>query len=525
MDIHASLTRWDYGVIGIYVLLLLGIGFYISYRRSHSEDLFLAGRTLGWANIGLSMWGTNVNPSMMIASAALAYTQGVVGGNFSWYAFPFLMLLAMVFIPHYLNNQVSTMPEFMQRRYSETTRNLLSYYVIFTILISWLGGTLYAGGLLISQVMGWPLWLSVVTLVAIATSFTMAGGLAAVVYTDSFQMIMLIGSATALVIFGLAHLGGVSRLIDSVPAHFWRLFLPADNKLYPWYAIILGYPILGIWFWCTDQTIVQRALGARDIGQSQLGIYFAGWLKILDVPLFILPGIICFALHPGLDDPNQAYLTLVVNHLPVGMVGLIVATLMAALISTVDSALNSLSTVVTLDIYLRKYRPQATTTETIWLGRLVTLAAALLAIFLALAIGSIRGIDLFSLLQSVIGFIAPPMAAVFLIGVLWNRATARAANVTLIFGSLLSIGVGVAYLSHFPSADFWPHFLMLSFYLFAALCGLMLLISVMDKPVEEKKSLPSVVTSYPDHSYSNRTIWRLWLILAAIMVGLYALFN
>lgn len=233
MDIHASLTRWDYGVIGIYIFLLLGIGFYISYRRSHSEDLFLAGRTLGWANIGLSMWGTNVNPSMMISSAALAYTHGVVGGNFSWYAFPFLMLLAMVFIPHYLNNQVSTMPEFMQRRYSETTRNLLSYYVIFTILISWLGGTLYAGGLLISQVMGWPLWLSVVTLVAIATSFTIAGGLAAVVYTDSFQMIMLIGSATALVIFGLAHLGGVSRLIDRFRHIFGGCFCPPTTSYIP----------------------------------------------------------------------------------------------------------------------------------------------------------------------------------------------------------------------------------------------------------------------------------------------------
>jgi SSS family solute:Na+ symporter len=435
------------------------------------------------------------------------------------------MLLAMVFIPHYLNTQISTMPEFLQRRYDQTTRNLLSYYVIFTILISWLGGTLYAGGLLISQVMGWPLWLSVVTLVVIATSFTMAGGLAAVVYTDSFQMIMLIGSSTALLIVGLAQVGGISALIQSVPAHFWHLFLPADHDLYPWYAIILGYPILGIWFWCTDQTIVQRALGARNIQQSQLGIYFAGWLKILDLPLFILPGIICLALHPGLDDPNQAYLTLVVEHLPVGMVGLIVATLMAALISTIDSALNSLSTVVTLDIYIKKYRPQATPAETIWLGRLVTLAAAILAIFLALAIGSIRGIDLFSLLQSIIGFIAPPMAAVFLIGVVWDRATAKAANITLIIGSVLSIGVGIAYLSHFPSADFWPHFLMLSFYLFVALCGLMVLVSLMDVPHAGKKSLPSIIESYREQSYSRRTIWLRWAILSVIMVGLYALFN
>ncbi len=525
MDIHASLTLWDYGVIGLYVITLLAIGFYVSYRRSHCDDLFLAGRTLGWANIGLSMWGTNVNPSMMIASAALAYTHGVVGGNFSWYAFPFLMLLAMVFIPHYLNTQVSTMPEFMQRRYNETTRNLLSYYVIFTILISWLGGTLYAGGLLISQVMGWPLWLSVVALVGIATSFTIAGGLAAVVYTDSFQMIMLIGSSTALVIIGLAQVGGISQLIHSVPAQFWHLLLPADNDLYPWYAILLGYPILGIWFWCTDQTIVQRALGAKNIKQSQLGIYFTGWLKILDLPLFILPGIICLALHPGLDDPNKAYLTLVVEHLPDGMVGLIVATLMAALISTIDSALNSLSTVVTLDIYIKKIRPQATRAETIRLGRLVTLAAAILAVFLALAIGSIRGIDLFSLLQSIIGFIAPPMAAVFLVGVLWDRATARAANVTLILGSVLSIGVGVAYLSHFPSADFWPHFLMLSFYLFMALGGLMVIVSLMDGSQKGKKSLPSIMTSYQPQSYSSRTIWRLWLVLVIIMVGLYVILN
>lgn len=236
MNIHRHLHPLDFGVVAIYLLLLLGIGTYISFRKkkSNEKDYFLAGSSLRWYSIGLTMWGTNVGPSMLIASCAVGYTTGIVAGNFSWYAFIFIGLLALVFAPHYKNTGVSTLPEFMGKRFNKTTRELLAWYSLVTILISWLGLTLYAGGLLVSQIMAWPLWASVSALMLLATFFAVAGGLEAIAITNVFQMILLIVASSVLVIAGLHELGGVDRLLTELPTDYGRLFLPADNPDYPW---------------------------------------------------------------------------------------------------------------------------------------------------------------------------------------------------------------------------------------------------------------------------------------------------
>lgn len=524
MDIHQQLHSLDFAVVAAYIIAVLTIGFWVSFKRKDAEDIFLAGRSLHWPNVGLSIFGTNISPSFMIAGCGVAYTTGMVTGNFEWLAWIFLFLLAMIFIPHYINTKISTMPEFMATRYGMRCRNFLSWYTLINTMILWLGGTLYAGGLLLSQILGWPLWLSVVALTAIATSFTVAGGLAAVVVTDSFQSILMILASAALTIIGLVKVGGIGKLVDSVPSDYWVLFRPASDSEWPWPAIILGYPILGIWFWCTDQTIVQRVLGARNIRQGQLGAVFAGFLKIGTPLIFYVPGIICKVLHPDLEDPNAAYMTMVANHMPIGMVGLVVAVLTAALISTVDSGLNSLSTVFTLDIYTRMFKPDATPLQQKTIGRVVTAVAAVISIFIAISLDAIKGLDLFSIFQSLIGFMAPPMAAVFLIGVLWKRANSKAAFATLLVGSIACLTIGSFYLAA-PNKDQWPHFMMLSFYLFSALAVMMIVISLLTPP-EPEKALPSLKASQENiETASQKSVWIWWGLLAVIMIFIYCFFQ
>ncbi len=527
MEIHEHLRALDFGVVITYLLVLMSIGAYISFRKKKNTglDYFLAGGTLKWYSIGLTMWGTNVGPSMLIASCAIGYTTGIVAGNFSWYAFIFICLLALVFAPHYKNTGVSTLPEFMGKRFNSTTRELLAWYSLVTILISWLGLTLYAGGLLISQIMDWPLWLSLVTLMLLATFFAFAGGLEAIAVTNVFQMILLITASFILVIAGIIKLGGFDALATQVPRDYWKLFLPIDNPDYPWVAIVLGYPILGVWFWCTDQSMVQSVLGAKNLEQGQLGTNLTGWLKILDVPLFILPGIICYLLYPGLGDENEAYMTMVTGLLPTGMIGFIIAVLIAGLVSTIDSALNSFSTVFTLDIYARRFNKNASPKQLVTVGRLVTLMGAFLAILIALGLARISGMDLFSLFQAILGYLAPPMTAVFLLAVLWKRMTSQAANAGLVFGSLISLLVGILQLTGTPNEGVWPHFLLVSFYLFVAIVILVIFVGLTSTR-KDKVSFPSLKQSYRQLSYrvSNKVMIA-WSTLFAVMLFLYLFFN
>ena len=525
-EIHAALKPIDFIVVAGYLVILVAIGYWASFlqKKNSGESLFLAGHSLGWSSIGFTMWGTNVGPSMLIASASIGYTTGMVAGNFGWYAFVFIFLLAMVFAPRYLGAKVLTLPEFMGKRFGQSTRNILAWYTMVTILISWLALTLYSGGILVGQILGLPLFVAVLVLVVISAFFAVAGGLKAIAYTNVFQMILLIAVSFLLTVVGIVKAGGLTEVYEKAPAHYWNLLLPADDKNYPWLAIALGYPVMGVWFWCTDQSMVQSVLGAKNLKQGQLGANFVGWLKILDVALFIIPGIVCFLLYPNLSDPNEAYMTMVTNLFPAGMTGLVMAVLIAALVSTIDSALNSLSTVFTMDIYVKKYKPGATPKETVRIGRIVAIIGAAIAVVLAMAIDSIKGLNLFDVFQAVLGFIAPPMSVVFLFGVLWKGTTTRAANFVLSAGTALSFSIGVLYLWVFPADkyEFWPHFLMLSFYIFALLAVAAFLISRFDKKAVagQQNQLDFGVIPKP-----ARSVMISWGVLIVVMICLYIIFN
>ena len=357
-------------------------------------------------------------------------------------------------------------------------------------------------------------------LLIISAFFTMLGGLKAVAYTNVYQMILLIVVSLILVIVGLDRVGGVSALVDKVPADYWVMFKPNTDEACPWLPILLGYPVMGVWFWCTDQSMVQPVLAAKDLREGQLGTNFTGWLKILDVALYILPGILCFALFPTLENPDEAYLTMVENLFPVGMVGLVFAVLTACLVSTIGSALNALSTVFTMDIYVKKFNPNASQRRINIVGRSVTVVGSVLAIILTVAIDAIKGLNLFNVFQSVLGFIAPPMAAVFLLGIFWKRTTTRAANFALTIGTAFCLTVGVLYLwppqwLQFP----WPHFMLLSFELFVILVVSMIMISLADKD-KTCYEIPA-----PIHENKSKLAIGLWIALAIVMISLYVYFN
>ena len=372
----------DWVVLASYFIILLAIGLWASSKSKKGSSKFLAGNSLRWHHIGFSMWGTNVGPSMLIASASAGFTAGIVSGNYAWYAFVFIALLAFVFAPRYLGEKITTLPEFMGKRFGESTRNMLAWYTIVTVLISWLALTLFAGGIIIRQVFGIPMWLSAFILLAISAFFTIIGGLKAIAYTNVYQMVLLILVSATLTIVGIWHLGGesviggINTLADPniVPSDYWNLFQPNSDKEFPWLPILLGYPISGLWFWCTDQSMVQPVLAARDLNEGQKGANFTGWLKILDVAIYIIPGVVCFALWKTgffgdrLIEPDNAYMTLVSSLFPVGMVGLVIAVLTAALVSTIGSALNALSTVFTMDIYVKSINPQASSEEIVRTG-------------------------------------------------------------------------------------------------------------------------------------------------------------
>ena len=530
----------DWLILALYFAVLLAIGIWASTKRKKEGSLFLAEHSLRWHHIGFSMWGTNVGPSMLLASASAGYTTGIVSGNYAWYAFVFIALLAFVFAPRYLSAGVSTLPEFMGLRFGQSTRNILAWYTIVTIVISWLALTLFAGGILIRQVFDIPMWLSALVLLLISAFFTMLGGLKAVAYTNVYQMLLLIIVSAVLVIVGLDRVGGVSALVSKVPADYWVLFRPNSDEAFPWLPIILGYPVMGVWFWCTDQSMVQPVLAARDLREGQLGTNFTGWLKILDVALYILPGILCFALFPTLQDPDGAYLTMVQNLFPVGMVGLVFAVLTACLVSTIGSALNALCTVFTIDIYVKKFNPHASQRRINYIGRLVTVVGSLVAIVLTIAIDSIRGLNLFNVFQSVLGFIAPPMAAVFLLGVFWRRTTTLAANVALTAGTAFSLTVGILNLwppqwltASLASAGIaMPHFMLLSFLLFVLLVVTMAVVTLAEAPPTAPEGASIVSPSGDDRGASGSLAARpspltiaLWISLTLVMVSLYIFFN
>lgn len=511
----------DYLVLGLYALVLLYVGFRFNKKEKDQQDLFLGGRSLKWWQIGFSIFGANAGPMMLIGFASIGFSHGIVASNFELLAWIFLMLLAMVFLPYYLRTKITTIPQFLMIRFGQRSYNFLIGYSLISILVVWLGSALYAGGLLISGIFGCSLFAAITIVAVISTSFTAIGGLKAVVRTGVFQSVVIIISSVVLTVLGFKEIGSVEAMVSQTPSSYWKLFLPASNSEYSWVGIVLGYPVVAIYYWCADQTIVQKVLAAKNLKQGQYGAVFVGVLKVIMPVIFILPGVMCYVLFRE-TSPDDAYLTMIKELMPHGLLGLSIAALIAALVDTVSSSLNSFCTVFTLDVVQQfkvlDRRQQVRT------GRLVTVLAAVVGVGIAMFF-SFSGKGFFDLTQGLVSILSPPLAVVFLWGIAWKRVNAMAAEIVLYGGGVVCLVLGSCHVLNFPYQGYWPHFLMLSFYIFLALSLLIVVLTYLDKG-KETIAMPTLFET--DHKIvegGGRYIWLTWGALAIVMISIYIYFN
>src|ERR1700719_2577137 len=440
---HRALAPLDLTIIGVYFLVVFGIGFYFSRKERTSEEYFLAGRDIGWFFIGASLFVSNISTEHFIGLSGTGASSGLAVGHFEWLACLILLILGWVFVPFYLRSNVFTMPQFLERRFNRQCAVYLAGISIIAYIFTKISVQLYAASVVLERVAGWSLWKTAVVLVIATGVYTIAGGLAAVIYTDTVQTLILICGAVALTIIGLHKVGGLEHLRTMVPASYFHMMRPSTDPNFPWTGIFFGAPILGIWYWCTDQVIVQRVLSARDEGHAKAGTIFAGFLKVLPVFLLVLPGLICYALYPQLftavdgkvTNGDIAFPTLVINLLPTGLVGLLIAALLAALMGAMSSVFNSASTMVTLDFY-KKFRPTASEKQLVNFGRIATGAMVLLGLLWVPFIHLLSA-QLYIYLQSVQAYISPPIAVCFIFGILWPRLNGEGAISSLLVGFVL----------------------------------------------------------------------------------------
>jgi SSS family solute:Na+ symporter len=434
----SNLHGFDIAVIAAYFLVLLGIGYWAARREKlESADFFLASRDVGWLAIAGSLFASNIGSEHLVGLAGTGAASGLAVGHFEWLACLILLLLAWVFTPFYLRSGVYTMPEFLERRYNAATRWYLTTVSVIGYVLTKISVTLFAGAIVVRAVTGLDIWTGAAVLVIVTGLYTVAGGLRAVIYTELMQTFVLIIGSAALVLAGLAAVGGWAGLEARVPADFFSMWKPASHPQFPWTGIVFGAPILGVWYWCTDQYIVQRVLAARNLAEAQRGAISAAFLKILPVFIFVLPGMIAAALYDDIRGgaADQAYPALVTRLLPVGLKGLVLAGMLAALMSSLSSVFNSCSTLLTWDVY-RKLRPMATERRLVTVGRLTT---GVLVVLGLLWIPFMKYISpqLYIYLQSVQAYIAPPIAACFLLGLFIPRLNGTGAMASLCTGFVL----------------------------------------------------------------------------------------
>ena len=422
------------------VLFFIGLGYIIwrviNQKQDSPEQYFLAGRNLGWFVIGASIFASNIGSEHIVGLAGTAANSGMVMGHYELHSW-IILLLGWFFVPFYLRSTVFTMPEFLEKRFSESSRWILTIITLVSYVLTKVSVTVYAGAVVFETLMGIEFWSGALLIVIITGCYTILGGLKAVIYTDALQaMVLIIGSITISVI-GLMKIGGWSNLVSAVePTHF-NMFLPADHPDFPWIGMVFAPPIIGIWYWCTDQYIVQRVLSAKNVTEARKGTIFAGYLKLLPIFMFFIPGLIAYAMTKtgqlSYASSDQVFPTLVRELLPSGIRGLVAGGLLAALMSSLSSVFNSCSTLFTMDIYKKLY-PETTEKKLVLVGRVATAIVVLSGIMWIPFIKVVSGAGLYTYLQSVQAYIAPPIASVFLLGLFWSRINANGALAALLGG-------------------------------------------------------------------------------------------
>ena len=558
---NAPVGRLDWAIIAFYLLAVVGLGVTAGFLRRKGErggeggHYFLAGNTLAWPVIGLAMFAANISTVHLVSLAEAAYKFGLVFGNFEWMAGFTLILLALFFAPLYLRSRVATLPDFLERRFSRPCRDVLSVVSLFSAIVIHMGVALYTAAWVLRGILGLApgatlvgvdaLMFFIVALGLLTGIYTMLGGLLAVVWTESVQTVLLLVGAVVITTVGYIKIGGWAALaktlacephpLAAVPgsnvtwgtANFLHLARDAkDASGMPWYSILLGYPVLGIWYWCCDQTIVQRVLAARDEEQARLGPLFCAFLKIWPVFFFVLPGVICVGLvqqHAfGGQAPQSAadtYTFMVTHLLPVGLKGLVAAAMLAAAMQTCSAALNSTATLVAYDLF-KRHNPALEDHQLVTIGKVTTVAGTLLAIVASPLFGHYTTI--FEGINKLISYVAPPITTVFLLGVFWPRASGKSAFSTLIAGMVLGLVAFYVDWQNIYRADF----MLLAFVLLVA-CVVIMVATTFLFPEPLKPEAQSLIWQDWREPLRGKTgSFRLaTVIVLLVFVALYAIFR
>ncbi len=428
----------DAFIIFAYFAAVFAVGFYHSRNKNTTTEYFLAGKHIGWFAVGATLFATNIGSEHVVGLAGSGASSGFAVGCYEWSASFCLLLLGWIFIPQYLRSGVFTMPEYLEKRFSPGCRWYLTTVSLLAYVLTKISVALFAAGILAREIFGWDYTTTAILLVVATGVYTISGGLAAVIYTDLLQAFIMIAGSVFLTWLGLGEAGGFGQLREALPDDFFHLIKDFNHPEYPWLGTTLGTLILGTWYWCTDQVIVQKTLSARNLEQARGGTIFASALKLLPVFILVLPGLIARALWPQEATGDAAFPLMVKRLLPAGLSGLMVAALLAALMSSLSSVLNSCSTLITMDVY-KKLRPEAGEKRLVFVGRIITGIVVVLSI---LWIPMIRYLsnEVYQYMQSVQAYIGAPITATFLVGILWRKATSRAAMITLIAGGLAGAG-------------------------------------------------------------------------------------
>ena len=553
-----SLHFIDISIILIYFAIILWIAWWVSRgsRKNKgprdSKDYFLAGKTAGWFVIGASLFSSNIGSEIIIGVSGAGARAEMPQANFEIIAALVLILLGWVFVPFYLRSGVYTMPEFLEIRYSKACRNYLSVVSVLAYVITKISLIIFAGAL-VFETMGISFWTGAIITIVATGFYTVLGGLKAVIYTDMIQAFILLAGTGAVTYFGLMEIGGWDAMMDTLAEaaikpenppveKFFNLWRPSEDTSYPWTGMLFGAPILGVWYWCTDQFIVQRTLSAKDISNARRGTLFAGFLKLLPVFIFFIPGVIAYALAQkgmlnfSLDNPDQALPAMINGFLPIGLKGLAISGLLAALMSSLSSAFNSSSTLITFDFY-KQWKPQASEKELVWVGQIATLVLVVVSFLWIPFMKTLMGGGLFHYLQSVQAYISPPIAAVFLFGLFFKWINAKGAIIALWSGFALGmLRLVTEYLSKEGIIDLAPsgllqvmldiNFLHYAIYLFIFSVLVLMIFSKMGAP--KRADLLELVTFSKEElhvKFKWSTDVALTILLIACVLFLWFIFS
>ncbi|NLO33160.1 MAG: sodium/solute symporter [Candidatus Hydrogenedentes bacterium] len=543
-----SFTTFDWLMIAAYFALLAGVIVYTMRKQETSADYFLAGRNIGWFVIGASLFASNIGSEHLVGLAESGAKSGVAMAHYELHAWC-LLVLGWVLVPFYYRSGVYTMPEFLEKRYNAATRWILSLVSLMAYVFTKVSVTVYAGAVVIQTLLPEleigginSFWLGAVFVVLITGVYTIFGGLRAVVYTDAAQTVVLILGSLCMTAIGLYHLGGWGELREISGSARFNLWRPWNDPEFPWVGMLFAAPITGLWYWCTDQYIVQRTLAARNLKLARRGTIFGAYLKLTPVFLFIIPGMIAYALSQKgllqLNDTDQAFPALVSQLLPSGLRGLVVAGLLAALMSSLSSLFNSCSTLFTIDIY-KKLKPDSSEREMVFVGRLATMVIVALGLLWIPAMRHVSG-ALYEYLQNVQGYLAPPMTAVFFLGVFWKRINGTGAVITLLSGFVL----GLTKLSCQVLAGYYTateasalplilrtliaygsiNFLIFGVILFVYCCFTLVLFSLLTPaPAAAQIENLCFASTTPEERRHVRASWNRWDIINSVLILLLIL--